>query len=162
LAADITDPITLLTLAQTVILTLTMIIFILSFRTQNVAIKDAAYQRALDDYTDSISLLVEKPELGSIIDEMYLQDDPHHPEREALGEKNRAVFGYMLLSYSLLERVYLLHAKKWIDADTWDQWHNWMRVMARQPMFQEVHHRSHGTFDKKFQDLVEEAMKAPP
>ncbi len=74
MATDLSDPVILLTQVQTIVLAITMVIFVLSFRSQNVAIKDAAYQRALDDYTDSISLLVEKPELGSIIDEMYLQE----------------------------------------------------------------------------------------
>jgi len=32
----------------------------------------------------------------------------------------------MLLNYSLFERVYLLHAMKWIDDGTCDQWHTWM------------------------------------
>jgi len=75
LATDFSDPIVLLTLIQTIVLTLTMVVFIPSFRSRNVAIKDAAYQRALDDYTDSITMLVERPELGKLVDEM---------EREAL------------------------------------------------------------------------------
>ncbi len=47
-----------------------MIIFIYQFRSQNVAIKDAAYQKALDDYTNSISMLVARPELGKLLDEI--------------------------------------------------------------------------------------------
>jgi hypothetical protein len=160
LATDLTDPVVLLTLAQTVILTLTMVIFILSFRSQNVAIKDAAYQKALDDYTSSISMLVQNPELRAVIDEVGRITSPGQEEVEALAGKNRAVFGYMLLNYSLFERVYLLYAKKWIDEETWSQWHNWMTTMAKHPMFQEVHHRSQGTFDKEFQRLVDEATKA--
>ena len=49
LATDLTDPIVLLTLTQTVVLALTMVIFIMQFRSQNIAIKEDAYQRALDD-----------------------------------------------------------------------------------------------------------------
>jgi hypothetical protein len=35
-----------------------------------------------------------------------------------------------------------------------------MKVMARHQMFQEVHRRSQGTFDKAFQDLVAGAIEA--
>ncbi len=65
----------------------------------------------------------------------------------------------MLLNYSLFERVYLLYDKKWIDAETWSQWHSWLKLMAKHPMFKEDHRRSEGTFDKAFYSLVGEAVK---
>lgn len=155
MATDLSDPVVLLTLAQTVVLSLTMVIFILSFRSQDAAIKDAAYQKALDDYTASISMLTQNPELGSVMEDLGRQANP---SSKPLGDK-RAVFGYMLLNYSIFERVYLLYAKKWIDEETWSQWHTWMKTMAKHPMFQEVHSRSQGTFDKSFQSLVDDAMR---
>jgi hypothetical protein len=159
LATDITDPIVLITSAQTIVLTLTMVIFIYQFRSQNEAIKDAAYQKALDDYTDSISLLVERPELGRIIDELGRASLPSGSKLQGMSGEERAAFGYMLLNYSLFERVYLLYAKKWIDEDTWSQWHAWLKTMAKHPTFQEVHRRSQGTFDKAFQNLIDQASK---
>ena len=158
MATDLSDPIIVLTIAQTVILTLTMVVFIFSFRSQNLAIKDAAYQKALDDYTASISMLAQSPDLRHLIDEMRADTAPGS-EAAPLADKDRAVFSYMLLNYSLFERVYLLHAKKWIDDETWGQWHAWMKDMARHPMFQEVHNRSQGTFDRSFMELVEDAVK---
>ncbi len=159
MATSVTDPIVLLTLAQTLILTLTMVVFILQFRSQNLAIRDAAYQKALDDYTASISMLVERPELGSVMDDMGRLMSGPGAGSEALAPKDRPIFGYMLLNYSLFERVYLLYLKKWIDEDTWAQWHAWMKSMAKHPMFQEVHRKSQGTFDKAFQNLVDQATK---
>lgn len=159
MATDLTDPVVLLTLAQTVILTLTMVVFIMQFRSQNTAIKDSAYQKALDDYTSTISMLVERPELGDLVEEMASAGRTADQRVQALSEKNRAVLGYMLLNYSLFERVYLLYTKRWIDEDTWNQWHVWLKTMARHPMFQEIHNRSQGTFDRAFQDLVDQATK---
>ena len=104
-----------------------MVVFILSFRSQNVAIKEAAYQSALNDYTDSIKLLLERPELGQIMDEMGTALLKPGERAESISANDRASFAYMLLNYSLFERVYLLHIKKWIDDDTWDQWHTWMK-----------------------------------
>jgi hypothetical protein len=161
LPTGITDPVVLLTLAQTLILTLTMVVFILQFRSQNVAIKDAAYQKALDDYTASISMLVERPELGRIIDDVGRGSYSTEQKAATDSAEDRALFGYMLLNYSLFERIYLLYAKKWIDAETWEQWHTWMRSMASHPMFQEVHRRSQGTFDRAFQVIVDQAANLP-
>jgi len=136
-----------------------MVVFILSFRSQNLAIKEAAYQKALDDYTASITMLVERPELGSIMEDIGRSMVSPGVATEALSEKNRVPFAYMLLVYSLFERIFLLYDKKWIDDETWDQWHTWMKTMAKHSMFQEVHKRSQGTFDKEFQDLVDDAMQ---
>jgi hypothetical protein len=135
-----------------------MVIFIYQFRSQNEAIKDAAYQRALDDYTNSIALLVEKPELATMVNELGQVSRAAGSQTTSLTREQGPVFGYMLLNYSLFERVYLLYAKKWIDKDTWEQWHAWLKDMAKHPMFKEVHRRSEGTFDKNFQSLVAEAI----
>jgi hypothetical protein len=160
LTTDITDPLVLFTLGQTVVLTLTLVVFIFQFRSQNIAIKDAAYQKALDDYTNSIALLVEKPELAPIIDQIAeVSRASGTATFEKLTPEKGAVFGFMLLNYSLFERIYLLYSKKWIDEETWNQWHTWLKTMAKHPVFQEVHRRSEGTFDKTFQNLVAEASK---
>src|SRR5437879_13694067 len=66
LTVDITDPVVLSTIAQTAVLTLTLVIFIMSFRSQNNANKEAAYQRVLDDHTDAIRMLVDKPEFEQV------------------------------------------------------------------------------------------------
>jgi hypothetical protein len=158
MATNLADPVVLLTLAQTVVLTLTMVVFILQFRSQNEAIKDAAYQKALDDQTESFRMLVENPDLGATVDEMR-SAIAGGEKLDPLGAK-RAVFGYMLINYSIFERVYLLYAKKWIDKETWDQWYTWLKQMAKHPMFQEVHRRSQGTFDRAFQEMIEQATKA--
>ena len=78
-----------------------MVVFILSFRSQNVAIKEAAYKNALTDYTGSITMLLERPELGPLMDEMGRALLPPGATPDSIGEKDRASFAYMLLNYSL-------------------------------------------------------------
>ena len=48
------DLVAIATLGQTVVLTVTLIVFILQLRSQTKAIKDAAYQSVLDDYNDIV------------------------------------------------------------------------------------------------------------
>ena len=118
---DLIDPVILATIVQTIVLTLTLVIFILSFHTQNKANKEAAYQKVLDDYSDTMKMLVEKPELTKFQIELAkmgagIKSDVTHSVEE-LTMRN-----YILLLYSLFERTHLLYRKKWIDGDTWNQW----------------------------------------
>ncbi len=105
-------------------------------------------------------MLVERPELGKLLDEINTTRGAAGDQQSRLNPDQGAVFGYMLLNYSLFERVYLLYDKKWIDEETWNQWHTWLKVMAKHPIFQEVHRRSEGSFDKAFYSLVAEAFKS--
>jgi hypothetical protein len=66
-----------------------LIVFIFQFRSQNIAIKDAAYQKALDDYTNSIALLVEKPELAPVIDQIAQVSRAAGPAIAKLTAENR-------------------------------------------------------------------------
>ena len=161
MATDLADPLTIVSIAQTAVLAVTMVIFIYQFRSQERAIKDASYQKALDDYTNMIGLLAQKPDLASLIDQLGQGSRASSgPKVEPLTPERAGVWGYMLLSYSLFERIYLLYEKKWIDEDTWSQWHKWLKVTAKHPIFQEVHRRSEGTFDKAFQKLVADAINS--
>jgi hypothetical protein len=157
LALDITDPLVFSTVAQTAVLTLTLVVFILSFRTQNNAYKESAYQKLMDDYTDTIRMLVEKPELNKIQIELARIGAPglniSSKSPEELTTRN-----YLMLLYGLFERLHLLYRKKWIDKETWNQWSAFLQTIARHPTFQELHHSTEGMFDKPFQDYVSDLL----
>jgi hypothetical protein len=155
--ADPFDPTLWSTIVQTIVLTLTLIIFILSFRTQNKATRDAAYQKVLDDYSDSMKMLVERPELNSIQIELA-----RITRREELANRTPEQFlvrNYVMLLYGIFERIYMLYLKKWIDRETWIQWDKFLTTIAKHPLFEEVHHTSEGMFDKPFQDYVAQILK---
>ena len=154
---DISDPIVWSTIVQTIVLTLTLIIFILTFRTQNKATRDAAYQKVLDDYSDSMKMLVERPELNSIqveLAKITRTGDLTNRTPEQLLARN-----FVLLLYGIFERLYMLYLKKWIDHETWIQWEKFLSTIAKHPLFEEVHHTSEGMFDKPFQDFVSGIIK---
>src|SRR5437660_11281450 len=64
------DLVAIATLGQTVVLTVTLIVFILQLRSQTKAIKDAAYQDVLDDYNDIIRTQDNRPEIGELLDDV--------------------------------------------------------------------------------------------
>ena len=107
-------------------------------------------------------MIIDRPELGSMMQDIGRALASEGVSTESISEKDRVQFAYMLFLYSLFERIYLLHDKKWIGDDDWNQWHTWMKTMAKHPMFQEVHRRSQGTFDREFQDLIGGAVTKAP
>ena len=157
----IIDPVILSTIIQTAVLTLTLVIFILSFRSQNRANREAAYQKILDDYTDIIKMPVDKPELSRFQVELARANADFKSDFGVSAEE-MTVRNYVMLLYGLFERAHLLFRKKWIDTETWNQWSAFLEVIAKHPMFVDVHRSTEGMFDKPFQDYVTNILTRNP
>ncbi len=156
---DITDPVVFATIIQTGVLTLTLIIFIMSFRTQNKANREAAYQKVLDDYTDSMKMLVENPALARMQSDIARALNPGSVLAEPRTSDELVARNFIMLLYSLFERTHLLYRKKWIDEDAWSQWAKFMEVVSKHPMFIEIHQTGEGMWDKPFMDYVSNVLK---
>src|SRR5437660_5700346 len=107
----------------------------MSFRSQNNANKEAAYQKVLDDYTDAFRMLVDKPELAKLQSEMARAALPGS-NTASLSPEDMTVRNYLMLLYGLFERTHLLYRKKWIDQETWNQWSTFLEVVAKHPPVQ--------------------------
>ncbi len=153
--ADISDPIVWSTIVQTVVLTLTLVIFIFTLRSQNKAIKEQAYQKVMDDYGDGMRMLSERPELHAFQLELF-NASRRTPGREqkSYTREEMVIRNYVIMLYGFFERVHLLYRRKWIDEETWKQWAAFLQVVALHPVFREVHQSSGEMFDKPFVDYV--------
>jgi hypothetical protein len=154
LAVDISDPIVFSTVVQTIVLTLTLLIFIFSFRSQNKALKEQAYQKVMDDYGDAMRMLSERPELYAFQVELFSRSQRLGPEQKSVTREEMVIRNYVVLLYGFFERVYSLYRRKWIDEDTWKQWAAFLEVIAVHPVFRDVHLVSGEMFDKPFVDYV--------
>jgi len=152
---DNTDLIIITSVVQTVVISLTLLVFIFQFRSQERAIKESAVANVMGRYTDYMRMLVERPELAKLLD---FNEAMKPPEEEGptqnLSEEEQTLTAYLLLGYGLFEEVYSLHKKKWMDDETWRQWSAFLERMTRQPVFRRIHRGTRGTFDKDFQDYV--------
>ncbi len=156
---DITDPVVLSTIVQTSVVTLTLVVFILSFRSQNKAIQEQAYQNVLDDYGDAMRRMSDVPELYRFQLELFNRaqlggPDPRTPTREDMIIRN-----YVVEMYGFFERIHSLYRRKWIDEDTWKQWAAFLELVSVHPVFQEVHRSSRDMWDKPFVDYVSSILK---
>ncbi len=150
---DLTDPVLWATIVQTAVITLTLLIFTLSFRSQERATKEGAYQKVLDDATDALKMLVSNPGLSKLQVDMARTVSPMSGTA-SLSTEEMTVRNYLMLLYGIFERVYLLYNRKWIDREAWSQWGTWLEAMMKHPLFVEVHQSSMGMYDKPFQEYV--------
>ena len=144
------------------VITLTLLVFIFQFRSQEKAIKESAVQNVMGRYTDYIRMLVEKPELAKLIDFTESRTLPDGGLAQRLSPEDEAISAYLLLGYGLFEEIYSLHKKRWMDEETWEQWSVFLERMAVHPLFKRIHNMSNGTFDRDFQDYVSKLISGKP
>jgi len=147
---DTTTLIVISTVAQTVVITITLIVFVLQFRSQEKSIREASYQGLMGRYNDFIGALVEKPILAKLL----LDESGGNVSAE-----EATVFAHLLVAYGIIEEAYLLYARKWIDEDTWLQWSAWLVALSTRPEMKRIRERTAGTFDKKFEEYVTKILK---
>ncbi len=157
---DSTDLIIITSVVQTVVITLTLAVFIFQFRSQEKSIRESAVQNVMGRYTDYVRMLVERPELAKLVHFAERGRAPDGMSFERLSPEDEATYAYLLLGYGLFEEVYSLYKKKWMDEGTWLQWSAFLERIAAHPLFKRVHSTATGTFDKDFQDLVSKLVQA--
>ena len=125
--------------------------FVLQFRSQERAIKEASYQGLVARYNDLISTLVDKPELAlSLFTAVGM---PGEILKDATKD-DAAVCSHLLLAYGIIEEAYVLHRKSCINEADWQQWAAFLDRLSKHPMFSTIHRMTVGTFDKDFEDYV--------
>jgi hypothetical protein len=157
--ADITDPVVLSTIVQTSVVTLTLVVFIFSFRSQNKAIQEQAYQKVMDDYGDAIRRMSDVPELYRFQLEIFNRAQLGGPDSKTPTREDMVIRNYVVEMYGFFERIYSLYRRKWIDEDTWKQWAAFLELVTSHPVFREVHESSQEMWDKPFVDYVSDVLK---
>ena len=152
---DFSDPAFWSPIVQTIVLTLTLVIFVFSFRSQNRAMREQAYDRVMDDYGDALRMLLEKPELYQFQADLFNRRNlSPGQEQKTFTREDLAVRNFVVMMYGFFERVHFLYRRKWIDENTWKQWAAFLAVVADHPVFKDVHQSSAEMFDRQFVDYV--------
>jgi hypothetical protein len=157
--SSIDDPVVLSTIVQTAVVTLTLVIFILSFRSQNKAIQEQAYQKVMDDYGDAMRMLSDKPELYAFQLELFNRSGRALGRQNSYSREDMVIRNYVVMMYGFFERIYSLYRRKWIDEDTWKQWSAFLEVVAAHPVFQDIHEYSTEMWDQPFVDYVSKILE---
>jgi hypothetical protein len=140
---DETTVVAISTTLQTIVITITLVIFVLQFRSQEKAIRQASYQGLMGRYNEFIRGLAENP----VLIKLLVQDEKLSPDEAA-------IYGNMMVAYGIIEEAFLLRAKKWITEDEWKQWSAFLAALATRPELKTIYERSRGTFDMKFEEYT--------
>ena len=146
---EATEIIVLTSLVQTAVITLTLLVFIFQFRSQETAIKESSYQNLMGRYNDFMMVQAEKPELSKLLRDWLGRDT-----ETRIAAEDVSVVANLLIAYGIVEEAFLLYAKKWIDEETWGQWAAWLKDLTKHPRFDLIHRRMRGQFDRRFEDFV--------
>ena len=151
---DETTLIVISTVAQTIVIALTLVIFTLSFRSQERAIKESSYQGLIGRYNDLMITVANKPELTRLIMGYSIGKDP-----EKLSKQDMAIFSHLLLAYGIIEEAFILREKKWIDEKNWQQWAAFLKALSRHPLFAPMCEQTRGTFDPGYEAFVHQVLR---
>ena len=151
---EATEIIVLTSLVQTAVITLTLLVFIFQFRSQETAIKESSYQNLMGRYNDFMMVQAEKPELSKVLRDWLGRDT-----ETKIPAEDVSVVANLLIAYRIVEETFLLYSKKWIDEETWGQWAAWLKDLTKHPRFDLIHRRMRGQFDKRFQEYVSKVLK---
>ena len=143
------------TLAQTVVITITLLVFIFQFRSQEKAIKESSYQNLMGRYNDLVMMQATKDKPSRLL----MNRMSRLSGSADVSPEETEIYAHLLVVYGILEEAYILYKKKWIDEETWGQWAEWLRVMSEDHQFMMIHKSSQGMFDKGFEDLVAKLAK---
>jgi hypothetical protein len=155
--ANLVDETTLIlisTVVQTIVISLTLVIFTLSFRSQERAIRESSYQGLIGRYNDLIGTVANKPELTRM-----MMGAVSGRDSEKMSKQDAVIIGHLLFAYGIIEEAYILREKKWIDEDNWQQWAAFLKSLSRSPLFAPMCDWTHGTFDPGFEAFVQEILK---
>jgi len=152
---ETTEIVILTSLVQTIVITLTLMVLIFQFRSQEKAIKESAYQNLMGRYNDFMMTQAQRPELNKL-----LRDQLHGSRAKTrVTLEDTAVIVNLLIAYGIIEEAFLLYSKRWIDEESWLQWAVWLKDLAKHPRFVQIHERMRGQFDKRFEDHVSKVLE---
>jgi len=138
------------TFVQTVVISLTLIVFIFQFRSQEKAVKEASYQNLLGRYND---FMMSGQEADPLFARLLASDT--NIRKEDLSTVRR-----LMISYGIIEEAYELYKKGWIDGESWEEWNSWLKAISGHPHFRALHKQTAGMFDKDFQAHVTRLLES--
>ena len=138
------------TFVQTVVISLTLIVFIFQFRSQEKAVKEASYQNLLGRYND---FMMSGQEADPLFARLLASDT-------GIRDEDLATVRRLMISYGIIEEAYELYKKGWIDEESWEQWNSWLKAISRHPHFRTLHNQTAGMFDKDFQAHVTRLLES--
>jgi hypothetical protein len=149
----------LLTGIQTFIVILSFAALIWQMRQLNRTLRQDAYARAIEDYSQMGNYLMDKPHLNRFF---YAGN----PVVEALNDEEKDCYNYVALVMTLFERIYLLNSKGNLDHEIWESWERWL-IHAWLPMtmfsvFWNAERQFYTTSFSRYIDATLDATKKAP
>jgi hypothetical protein len=145
---DYTTLIVASTIVQAAVITITLGVLVLQFRSQERSIREASYQGMIGRYNNFVTGVVQNP----TVFRSFLGNNDISPE-ESL------IYGNLLNVYGIIEEAFLLRAKNWISEDEWKQWSVVLSAILARPKMKAMLEGTRGSFDGRFEEYTARMFK---
>jgi hypothetical protein len=129
----------ILSAVQTIAIVLSFAALIWQLRQVNSSLQQDAYSKAIEDYSQMMNHLLQKPNLNRFFYEGIA-------EFESLSDDEKDFYNYMALSFALFERIYLLANKGAVESGIWSSWERWLADAWFRPKLFEIFWKNERTF----------------
>lgn len=106
-------------IVQTVVIILSFGALVWQLFQVNRNLKQDAYSRAIEDHSQMVNRLLEKPRLNRFFYEGV-------KDFEILNADEKDFYNYIALSFTLFERIYLLSRRGAVEPQIWSSWEKWL------------------------------------
>lgn len=140
---------------QTVVLALSAAFVAWQLRQFGKSMNYQTYHRHVDQFSRMSQLLLEKPHLNSLFRaEAKPGEDP---------DIERDCYIYLGLCLGCFENVFVLRQQEWRDEEAWLAWERWFcERWFTLPLFQVFWGNEKSYYVKKFQEYVDDKLRAVP
>ncbi|MDA4116891.1 MAG: hypothetical protein OK455_00915 [Thaumarchaeota archaeon] len=93
------------TLAQTIVITITLLVFIFQFRSQEKAIKESSYQNLMGRYNDLVMMQATKDKPSRLL----MNRMSRLSGSADVSPEETEIYAHLLVVYGILEEAYILY-----------------------------------------------------
>jgi len=124
----------LITLVTNIALVISLFFLIYQIYLQRREMKYSTYEKLNSDFSNTAFLLVEHPELTKNV---YVgENKPKNWEKYDEGKK--VAYSYFDALLGLFERAYTANREIGLSKKDWNQWGNWIKELATNPIFVDI------------------------
>jgi hypothetical protein len=121
---------------------------------QNKSMRQAEYLRLRGDFSDVTKALIHAGRHEDVYNELARRTRRRLIGWNGYSRPERITYLYMEQMYELLERVFEMREKGWIDEEEWELWERWIDDMGYHPLFSHVYEDNKEMFPRAFEDYI--------
>ena len=116
--------------------------------------RETEYLRLKSDFAGVTRALIHTGRHEDVYNELALRTRRRFIGWQEYSRPEKITYLYMEQMYELLERVFDMREKGWIDEEEWELWARWIDDLAFHPLFSHVYEDGRETYSRAFEEYI--------